>query len=152
MVLSTTIKLILSLSKNPLVDDQGAKQDYSKAREWFEEAAKQEDEEAQYSLGCMYKFGHGVKQDYSKARDWIEKAAKQGHPVAQCDLPTPVPTVGSALQLVLVHVSKNNGEVDSDGGDGDSHRGDRCARGTANGRSQFHCPEAKGIESLARSK
>ena len=40
MVLSTTIKLILSLSKNPLVDDQGVKQDYSKAREWFEMAAK----------------------------------------------------------------------------------------------------------------
>ena len=44
------------------------KQDYSKAREWYEKAAKKENSGAQCNLGVMYKKGQGVKQNYSKAK------------------------------------------------------------------------------------
>ena len=62
------------------------KQDYSKAREWYDKAAKQEHAGAQCNLGVMYNSGHGGEQDYSKAREWYEKAAKQEHASAQYNL------------------------------------------------------------------
>ena len=47
----------------------------TKAVEWFKKAALQNDDEAQYQLGCYYYFGDGVKQDYSKAVEWFIRAA-----------------------------------------------------------------------------
>ena len=65
---------------------RGVEQDYSKAREWYEKAAKQEYAGAQYNLGVLYENGKGVEQDYSKAREWYEKAAKQEYASAQYNL------------------------------------------------------------------
>ena len=62
---------------------RGTKQNYAKARQWYEKAAKQGDINAQVSLGQMYKDGKGGKQDYSKARQWWEKAAQKGSAYAQ---------------------------------------------------------------------
>ena len=64
------------------------RQDYAKAKEWFEKAAAQGDAEAQFNLGVMYGNGEGVRQDYVKAREWYEKAAAQGHASAQLNLGT----------------------------------------------------------------
>ena len=56
----------------------GVKQDYRKAREWFEKAATQDELTAQCYLGDMYLYGLGVKQDYNKAHEWYRKAAANG--------------------------------------------------------------------------
>ena len=61
----------------------GVKQDYSKAGEWYEKAAKQEDAIAQYNLGRMYQNGQGVEQSDSNAIRWYAKAAAQGDEDAQ---------------------------------------------------------------------
>ena len=68
--------------------DQGVRQDYQKAIEWYEKAAAQGDVDAQYNLGSLYAQGRGVKQDYQKAREWLEKSAAQGYAGAQCLLGT----------------------------------------------------------------
>ena len=92
-----TITQLITKAEDGLVEEQfqlglmyshgqGVKQDYSKAREWWEKAAKQEYADAQYNLGLMYATGKGVKQDYSKARAGFEKAAKQGDAAAQFNL------------------------------------------------------------------
>lgn len=65
---------------------QGVKQDLKKAKYYFELAAKQGYDEAQYMLGYMYREGNGVKQDYKKAKDYYEQAAAQGHKKAKKDL------------------------------------------------------------------
>lgn len=45
----------------------GVRQDYIKARYWFEKANNQEDAKAQYNLGMVCHKGEGVHQDYTKA-------------------------------------------------------------------------------------
>jgi TPR repeat protein len=65
---------------------EGIKQDYLKAKEWYEKAAIQGDSDSQYNLGVMYANGEGIKQDYLKAKEWYEKAAIQGHPYSQYNL------------------------------------------------------------------
>ena len=59
------------------------KQDFSKAREWFEKVAKQGLAEAQCNLGIMYENGYGVDQSDSNAMRWHGRAAAQGHEKAQ---------------------------------------------------------------------
>ena len=57
----------------------GVKQDYKKAREYFEKAAAQNNGNALVLLGGMYNLGAGVKQDDKKAREYYEKAAAQNN-------------------------------------------------------------------------
>ena len=57
---------------------EGVKQNYSKAREWFEKAAKQGHARAQFNLGFMYANGSGVEQSDSLAMRWYGRAAAQG--------------------------------------------------------------------------
>lgn len=64
----------------------GGRQDYQKAREWWEKAAAQRNAEAQLRLGGLYYFGQGVRQNYQKAREWYEKAAAQRNTGAQLRL------------------------------------------------------------------
>ena len=64
----------------------GVKQDYAKAAEWYEKAAKKGNMLAQANLSNIYYAGRGVKQDYAKAFKWAEKAAKQGDSVSQYNL------------------------------------------------------------------
>lgn len=58
---------------------QDVKQDYQKAREWFEKAADQGHPDAQCFLGMIYAMGLGVRVDYQNAREWLEKAADQNN-------------------------------------------------------------------------
>ncbi|ASK79105.1 hypothetical protein CF386_08525 [Paraphotobacterium marinum] len=59
---------------------------YSKAAFWFEKAAQQGDELAQFNLGWMYQKGQGVKQNNFKSYQWYLKAATKGLSVAQNNL------------------------------------------------------------------
>jgi len=47
------------------------------------EQAKQDDADAQYELGEMYRYGEGVAQDIKEGVKWCRKAAEQGHARAQ---------------------------------------------------------------------
>ena len=53
---------------------------------WYEKAATQGYDLAQYNLAISYHFGRGVAIDYNKALYWYEKAAAQGHKNAQDNL------------------------------------------------------------------
>ena len=59
------------------------KKDYEKAFFWYEKAAMQEDDMAQYFLAVMYDKGKYVKKDYQKAIFWYEKAANNGDSASQ---------------------------------------------------------------------
>ncbi|MCC7304937.1 MAG: SEL1-like repeat protein [Alphaproteobacteria bacterium] len=64
----------------------GVKQDYKRARFWFEQAAEQGVSNARYNLGVLYHQGLGVKPDLDKAIEWYKSAAELGHPEAQYNL------------------------------------------------------------------
>ena len=55
------------------------KQDYIKAREYYERAAAKGHAGALFSLGVLYDFGNGVRQDYAKAREYYKRAAAKGN-------------------------------------------------------------------------
>lgn len=57
---------------------EGTKQDYEKAKEWYEKAAAQDYAKAQTNLGMMYSDGLGVHKDYVKAKEWFGKACENG--------------------------------------------------------------------------
>ena len=57
--------------------------DYARAKQYYELAAKQENANAQHALGLMYYHGQGVTQDYVRTKEWIELAARQKHAGAQ---------------------------------------------------------------------
>ena len=58
---------------------QGVRQDYAKAKEWYEKAALQGNEEAQFSLGVLYEEGAGVRQNKATAKEWFGKACDNGN-------------------------------------------------------------------------
>lgn len=64
----------------------GVKQDYVKAKEYYEKSADQNYSYSFYSLGLLYLNGYGVKQDYKKAKEYLEKSAEQNNSDALCSL------------------------------------------------------------------
>ena len=54
---------------------RGGTQDYSKARQWYEQAAAKGSGGAMTRLGDLYRKGLGVPRDYAVARSWYEQAA-----------------------------------------------------------------------------
>jgi TPR repeat protein len=68
------------------VDGDGVEQDYEKAAEWLEKAAKGDLAPAQYDLAALYKEGIGVKQSLSTAAFWLQKAAEAGMTNAELEL------------------------------------------------------------------
>lgn len=65
---------------------QGAERDYSKARLYFEDAAKKGNQYAQYSLGNIYYEGKGVETDYVQAIKYHKKASELGNGYADYKL------------------------------------------------------------------
>ena len=55
------------------------RQDWERARTYFEIDAQQEFDKAQNYLGDMYYHGKGVARDYAKAKEWFEKSAANGN-------------------------------------------------------------------------
>ena len=64
----------------------GGKQDWGKARMWFEKAASEGDAHAEYFLGLLYMGGLGTPKDYDKAFHWLLLAARKDIPDAQYQL------------------------------------------------------------------
>ena len=56
--------------------------DYAGAASWFEQAAEQGDNEAQFLLGRMHYDGNSLSADYVTAYQWFSIAAETGQPVA----------------------------------------------------------------------
>ena len=52
------------------------------AASWFEQAAEQGDNEAQFLLGRMHYDGNSLSADYVTAYQWFSIAAQTGQPVA----------------------------------------------------------------------
>ena len=63
---------------------QGVRQDYQKAKEWYQKAANQGNATAQYNIGVMYAQGQGVRQDYRKAKDRFGLSCDNGDQLG-CD-------------------------------------------------------------------
>ena len=56
--------------------------DYVGAASWFEQAAEQGDNEAQFLLGRMHYDGNSLSTDYVAAYQWFAIAAESGQAVA----------------------------------------------------------------------
>ena len=55
----------------------GVAKDYSKAVEWYEKSATQDNSDAICAMGWCYQLGNGVEQDYAKAVQWFKKGVDQ---------------------------------------------------------------------------
>jgi TPR repeat protein len=75
-------------------------QDFNKARDFFEDAVKQDHPMAQYHLGWMYQHGNGVPQDMNKAIKFFKQAAKKGY-------------LGAKLKLGIIY-SLGKGDIPRD--------------------------------------
>jgi TPR repeat protein len=64
----------------------GIQQDFCKAVEWYEKAARQGHAYAQTELGYMYEAGEGVGQNYAMAMRLYRLAARQGDEKAQFNI------------------------------------------------------------------
>ena len=58
-------------------------QNYTKALQWFHQAAVEGDALSQNELGFLYSQGKGVEQNSEKAYEWFREAALQGSGIAQ---------------------------------------------------------------------
>lgn len=58
-------------------------QDYSKALEWYQKAAAQNNPQAMGNLGRLYSLGLGVPKDESMGLAWMQKSADAGSAEAQ---------------------------------------------------------------------
>lgn len=56
---------------------KGKQEDAQEALHWYKLAAAQDEPNAMYNLGRIYRDGCGVKKNTEKARMWFEKAAKK---------------------------------------------------------------------------
>ena len=61
---------------------KGVPQNHLQAKQWFEEAAKQEHTGAQTNLGTLYLNGEGAPQSDRMALFWFSQAAEQGDALA----------------------------------------------------------------------
>lgn len=67
------------------VSAYNVEQNYSKAVEWLEKSANQENIQSQYSLGVCYNNGLGVEEDKNTASKYFEKSALKGFAPSQYD-------------------------------------------------------------------
>jgi TPR repeat protein len=68
------VDVILKIAK----EYNDRKINYKKAIAWYYQAALQNNSEAHYRIGEMYRYGLGTSQNYKKAMDWYLKAANSG--------------------------------------------------------------------------
>lgn len=64
----------------------GKSQNYAEAAKWYQKAAEQGDQVAQFNLGIMYSQGQGVATDVNQATAWYRKSAESGYSRAQYNL------------------------------------------------------------------
>ncbi len=58
---------------------EGVEKNFTKAKEWFEEAAKYDNDSANYNLALMYQSKIGVEENLFKAIEYFRAAAKKDH-------------------------------------------------------------------------
>jgi hypothetical protein len=64
----------------------GVPKDYTKASQWYEQAARQWHSGARHNLAVLYEKGLGVPINYARARELYELAAGQDYGYAQFNL------------------------------------------------------------------
>ncbi|MBC8155053.1 MAG: SEL1-like repeat protein [Bacteroidetes bacterium] len=74
------------VGQNYYSGQSGVEQDYKKAAEWYNRAAKSGSASGQNDLGYMYQLGLGVVQNDTIATLWYRRAAEQGEADAQNSL------------------------------------------------------------------
>jgi len=106
-----------------LAQTHASARDYKQAAEWYENAARQGDAEAQYSLGKLYETGNGVSTNIVKARSLFKDAASQGHEGAARAMeqikimPVPTNPVHGSLDIEMVAIPAGEfwmGSADND--------------------------------------
>ncbi len=65
---------------------RGVTQNFTEAAKWYQLAAEQGHDNAQFNLGVLTHNGEGVLQDFAEAAKWYRLAAEQGHDGAQQNL------------------------------------------------------------------
>ena len=60
--------------------------DYDEAAQWFMQASKRGDKEAQYRYAMLYRDGKGVDRDDAQAVRWLKVASAQKHAESQYEL------------------------------------------------------------------
>lgn len=60
--------------------------DFKVGFEWLNKAANQNNKDAQYVMGTIFKEGNNVSQDFTLAAKWFQKAAESGQVFAMKDL------------------------------------------------------------------
>jgi uncharacterized protein len=65
------------------IEGYGFEQDQKQAAYWYEKAAEQGHQEAQYNLARLYASGQGVPRDQGQALRWVRASASQGYAPAQ---------------------------------------------------------------------
>ena len=65
---------------------RGVLQNYVEAAKWFRLSADQDNADAQYFLGTMYRNGQGVAKDEVEAEKWFRLSAERGNADAQFNL------------------------------------------------------------------
>jgi len=68
------------------LEDKSVEQDIKEAANWFQKAAEEKDDKAQYNLGQMYYHGDAVTKNLEEAFRQFQKAADQGLAHAQFNL------------------------------------------------------------------
>ena len=64
------------------------KQNFIKAKVWYERAAAQDHPIAIYNIGLMYRFGRGLEVDLDKAFSLVQRSARLGDTIATYNLGT----------------------------------------------------------------
>ena len=62
---------------------KGTNQSFPVAFQWFSEAAKQGNPDAELMVGFMFALGQGVQQNLEKADRWIKKVEEHGNMLAK---------------------------------------------------------------------
>jgi uncharacterized protein len=65
---------------------KGVAQNYTKAVQWYRQAANQGFAEAQFNVGRMFAAGNGVDKNDLEAMSWFRRAAQQGYAKAKNEL------------------------------------------------------------------
>ena len=64
----------------------GISKDYTKAMQWYRQAAERGYATAQNNIGILHYNGNGVARDYNEAMTWFREAAEQGHATATSNI------------------------------------------------------------------
>ena len=80
---------------------ENVEKDYIKSREYYQEAADDNDVFGMYGLGIIYYKGYGVKRDRKQGKFWMQKSMQSGCPLAKAWLDNQKLKVILLISLVI---------------------------------------------------